>query len=161
VLCVYAVITSYYLVLSVALQQGLGLSALAAGLVSAPAGAAFLCLSVLAGRFVPRYGRRVLDLGGVVLCLGYASTATASFAGAPFSPAVVIPTLVLQNIGGGLIITPSLNTVLSRIQPRDAGAASGVLSTAQQVGAAIGVAIIGTVFYGTSPCSKCEQLAGS
>jgi EmrB/QacA subfamily drug resistance transporter len=149
VLSIYAVISSYYLMLSVALQQGLGLSALDAGLVFAPAGAAFLGCSVLAGRLVPRHGRRVLELGGLLLSLGYAATATLLFAGAPFTAAVVIPTLVLQSVGGGLIITPSLNTVLSRIELRDAGTASGVLSTAQQIGAAMGVALIGIVFYDT------------
>ncbi|MEV8311920.1 hypothetical protein AB0P36_32515 [Streptomyces flavidovirens] len=60
---------------------------------------------------------------------------------------MISPTLVLQSAGGGLLITPSLNTVLTRIDPGDAGIASGVLSTAQQVGGALGVAIIGVVFF--------------
>lgn len=54
---------------------------------------------------------------------------------------------MLQSVGGGLLITPSLNAVLSRIDPNDVGVASGALSTAQQVGGALGVGIIGVVFF--------------
>ncbi|MEU7856063.1 MFS transporter [Nonomuraea sp. NPDC049141] len=147
VLAVYAVITSYYLVLSIALQDGLGLSALGAGLVYTPAAVTFFVFSMIAGRLVPRYGRRVLEIGAIVLALGYASTVTVLTCGLPFTPWVVIPTLMLQSVGGGLLITPSLNAVLTRIDPDDAGIASGVLSTAQQVGGALGVAIIGVVFF--------------
>ncbi|MEV1171496.1 MFS transporter, partial [Nonomuraea sp. NPDC049784] len=147
VLVLYTVISSYYLVLSVSLQDGLGLSALNAGLVYTPAAVAFFVFSLLAGRLVPVHGRRVLEVGAVVLALGYAATAALLIGGVPYSPGTVIPTLVLQSIGGGLLITPSLNVVLSRIDPQDAGIASGVLSTAQQIGGALGVAVIGTVFF--------------
>lgn len=147
VLAIYAVITSYYLVLSIALQGGLGLSALGAGLVYTPAAVTFFVFSMIAGRLVPRYSRRVLEIGAIVLAAGYAATVTVLTCGLPFTPGVVIPTLMLQSVGGGLLITPSLNAVLTRIDPGDAGIASGVLSTAQQVGGALGVAIIGVVFF--------------
>ncbi|MEU9992530.1 MFS transporter [Streptomyces sp. NPDC048045] len=147
VLTLYAVITSYYLVLSIALQDGLGMSALEAGLVYTPAAVTFFVLGLVASRLVPKYGRRVLEAGAVALASGYASTALVLAGGLPFTPAVVIPTLMLQSIGGGLLITPSLNAVLTRIDPDDAGIASGVLSTAQQIGSALGVAGIGVVFF--------------
>ncbi|QKG19856.1 MFS transporter [Actinomadura verrucosospora] len=149
VLLLYTVVTSYYLVLSVSLQDGLGLSALGAGLVYTPSAVAFFLFSLLAGRLVPVHGHRVLKAGAIVLTLGYAATAALLLGGAPFTPAVVVPTLVLQSAGGGLVITPSLNTVLSRISPDDAGVASGALSTAQQLGGALGVAVIGAVFFGS------------
>jgi MFS family permease len=128
-------------------QDGLGLSALGAGLVYAPAAVTFFVFSMIASRLVPKYGRRVLELGAIVLAAGHASTAVVLAGGLPFTPGVVIPTLMLQSVGGGLLITPSLNAVLTRIDPNDAGVASGVLSTAQQVGGALGVAIIGGVFF--------------
>lgn len=148
VLVVYAVLTSYYLVLSIALQDGLGLSALQAGLVYAPAATTFFVFSVVAGRLAPKRGRRVLETGAIVLAAGYASTAIVLTSGLSFSAGVVIPTLMLQSVGGGLLITPSLNAVLAGIDAGDAGSASGVLSTAQQVGGALGVALIGVVFFG-------------
>lgn len=148
VLAIYACLTSYYLVLSVALQEGLGMDALGAGLVYAPAAVTFFVFSMVASRLVPRFGRRVLEVGSVVLVLGYAATALVLLGGLPFTPAVVVPTLVLQSVGGGLLITPSLNAVLARVGPEAAGSASGALSTAQQVGGALGVALVGVVFYG-------------
>ena len=147
VICVYALLTSYYLALSVSLQDGLGLSALASGLVYAPAAVMFFVFGVVAGKLVPKYGRRVLQVGSIILALGYLSTAMVLFTGSDMTPGMVIPTLMLQSIGGGLLITPLLNSVLARIEPESVGMASGALSTAQQVGAALGVAVIGVVFF--------------
>ncbi|GAA1565093.1 MFS transporter [Actinomadura kijaniata] len=163
VLVVYTAVTSYYLVLSVSLQDGLGLSALEAGLVYTPAAVTFFVFSLLAGRLVPVHGRRVLEIGAIVLALGYASTALLLSGGVDYTPAAVIPTLVLQSAGGGMLITPALNAVLGRIAPGDAGVASGVLSTAQQVGGALGVAVVGAVFFGTftAPSRAGEALAAA
>ncbi|WP_214415989.1 MFS transporter [Sphaerisporangium fuscum] len=161
VLTVYTVISSYYLVLSISLQDGLGMTALGAGLVYTPAAVTFFVFSMVASRLVPRYGRRVLQTGAIVLALGYAATAAALIGGLPFTPGVIIPTLMLQSVGGGLIITPSLNAVLARISPEDAGIASGVLSTAQQIGAALGVAIIGVVYFGSLSASAADRAAAA
>ncbi|MFD8390817.1 MFS transporter [Streptomyces sp. NPDC059680] len=147
ILAIFTVVTSYYLMLSISLQDGLGLSALKAGRVYTPAAVMFFSFSMIASRLVPRHGRRVLEIGAVILVAGYAATAIVLLGGAPFTPASVIPTLMLQSIGGGLLITPAMNVVLARIAPGDAGIASGVLSTAQQIGGALGVAAIGAVFF--------------
>ncbi|MEC3919896.1 MFS transporter [Nocardia sp. CDC160] len=149
VLALYALIYSYYLVLSVTMQQGLGLSALGAGLVYTPAATAFFIFSQVASRTIPRYGNRVLEIGAVIMALGYLSTAILLISGPRITPLLVIPTLILQSIGGGLVITPALNTVLSRINPESASVASGALSTAQQCGGALGVAIIGAIYFAT------------
>ncbi|MGH3758472.1 MFS transporter [Actinophytocola sp.] len=147
VLAVYALLSSYYLALSIAMQEGLGMSALGAGLVYTPAAATFFVFSMVAGRIVPKYGRRVLEVGAIVLAAGYLTTAVVLLAGPELTPQLVIPTLMVQSVGGGLLITPLLNTVLGRIVPETVGMASGALSTAQQVGGAVGVAIIGAVFF--------------
>ncbi|WP_240151964.1 MFS transporter [Streptomyces mobaraensis] len=149
VLALYALIYSYYLVLSITMQQGLGMSALGAGLVYAPAATAFFVFSMVASRTIPKYGRRVLEVGAVILAGGYLSTGLLLVSGPRITPLLVIPTLVLQSVGGGLVITPALNTVLSRVRPESAGVASGVLSTAQQCGGALGVAVIGALFFGS------------
>ncbi|MFI9255802.1 hypothetical protein [Streptomyces sp. NPDC053069] len=62
---------------------------------------------------------------------------------------VEAPSLHLDtSVGCGcLLITPAVNVVLVRIELGDVGIASGVLSTAPQIGAALGVAVIGAVFY--------------
>ncbi|MFI7209335.1 MFS transporter [Micromonospora aurantiaca (nom. illeg.)] len=112
-----------------------------------PAAVTFFLCSLLAGRLVPVWGCRVLEVGAVLLAAGYTATVIAFTSGPRLTPALVIPTPMLQSVGGGLLITPMLNTVLSRIDPADAGVASGVLATAQQVGGALGVAGVGLVFF--------------
>nr|CTQ92268.1 transmembrane efflux protein [Kibdelosporangium sp. MJ126-NF4] len=147
VLCVYALLSSYFLALSVSLQVGLGLSALESGLVYAPGAVVFFVFGIIAGRLVPKYGRRVLEVGSIVVAVGYLSAVVALLASDRMTPGLVIPTLMLQCLGGGLLITPLLNSVLARIEPAAVGMASGALSTAQQVGAALGVAVVGAVFF--------------
>ncbi|WP_405486544.1 MFS transporter [Nocardia sp. NBC_00511] len=149
VLALYALIYSYYLALSVTMQQGLGLSALGAGLVYLPAAVAFFVFSLVAGRTIPKYGRRVLEVGAVIMASGYLATGLLLVSGPRITPLLVIPTLVWQSVGGGLVITPALNTVLSRVRPESAGVASGALSTAQQCGGALGVAVVGAIFFGS------------
>ena len=61
---------------------------------------------------------------------------------------MLIPALVVDGIGMGLLTAPLVSTVLAGMEARDAGAATGVLSTATQVGNTLGVAVIGAVFYG-------------
>ncbi|MFF3226173.1 MFS transporter [Nocardia suismassiliense] len=147
VLCVYALLTSYYLALSISLQEGLGMSALGAGLVYAPGAATFFVFGMVASRVVPKYGRRVLELGSILMVVGYLCTVVVLLSSSEFPVALVIATIVLQCAGGGLLITPLLNTVLSGVGPAAVGTASGALSTAQQIGGALGVAVIGAVFF--------------
>jgi hypothetical protein len=49
----------------------------------------------------------------------------------------------------GLFIAPNVDFIVATVDPEDAGAASGVIGTMQRVGSAIGIAIIGTVLFGT------------
>jgi predicted MFS family arabinose efflux permease len=63
---------------------------------------------------------------------------------------VLVPGLVLAGAGMGLTITPLMTIVLAGVDPARAGAASGLLNTTQQVGNALGVAIVGVVFFGAA-----------
>jgi MFS family permease len=56
--------------------------------------------------------------------------------------------LVPVGAGMGLAVPPLINLVLRAVPPADAGAASGTLVTSQQIGNALGVATIGTIFFG-------------
>ncbi|HEV2895834.1 MAG TPA: MFS transporter, partial [Actinomycetota bacterium] len=56
--------------------------------------------------------------------------------------------LFVCGLGLGSVVAPLVNVVLAGIRGQDTGAASGVLSTVQQVGGAVGVALIGVVFFG-------------
>jgi MFS family permease len=59
----------------------------------------------------------------------------------------LIPALIVQGFGEGLFMTPLLAQVLGGVPTRFVGTASGALSTAQQIGGAIGVALISLVFF--------------
>jgi hypothetical protein len=60
----------------------------------------------------------------------------------------LVPGLLVDGLGMGMVLAPLAVVVLARVTPQHVGSASGVLSTVQQVGNALGVAIIGIVFYG-------------
>jgi EmrB/QacA subfamily drug resistance transporter len=148
VLVSYAGLNSFFLVLSLTLQDGLGNSALKAGLVYTPEAITFFFASLVAGRLTARYGARLLQIGAIILTIGYASTVfVAVERGSALTAGVIIPTLILQGLGGGMLLTPLFNTILARVGPAETGMASGVLSTAQQVGGSVGVAIIGVLFF--------------
>jgi hypothetical protein len=56
--------------------------------------------------------------------------------------------MFVAGAGGGFFIAPVTNVVLAGIRSADAGSASGALATAQQVGAAVGIAVVGVIFFG-------------
>jgi EmrB/QacA subfamily drug resistance transporter len=138
----YAGMASFFLVLAIYLQQGRGQDALGSGLTFTPLAAGYLAASIAA----PRLGRRALQLGGLVRAAGLAGLAAAVELGA--STGALVPILLVDGIGMGLLTAPLVATVLAGMDARDAGAATGVLSTAQQVGNTLGVAVVGAVFYG-------------
>lgn len=147
VVIAYAGINSFFLILSLTLQDGLGMDALGAGLVYTPLAVAFFGASLLAGK-LSRHGRRVLQTGALIDVVGYGATiGLVVHAGDTLSAWALCHTLILVGAGNGLLVTPLLNAVLSQIGPKEVGMASGVLSTGQQVGGALGVAVVGVLYY--------------
>jgi len=57
--------------------------------------------------------------------------------------------LLLAGLGSGMVIAPNQDFVLARVPAQEAGTASAILGTAQRAGSAIGIAVIGTVLFGT------------
>ncbi|WP_028925235.1 DHA2 family efflux MFS transporter permease subunit [Pseudonocardia acaciae] len=152
VLVWYMAMNSFFLVLSLTLQDGLGLSALAAGLSYAPLAVCFLVSSLLAPRLAARLGRgprRLLALGAGVTVAGFGALAAVS--GLGLSVGRMVPVLMLLGLGMGLFQSPLLGAVLARVGPRHHGTASGLLATAQQVGGAVGVALIGLLYFAALP----------
>jgi EmrB/QacA subfamily drug resistance transporter len=135
-----------YLVLGLFLQQGRGLSPLAAGGVFTFLAAGYLITSFQAPALTMRFGRNVIAAGAVLAAIGDAGLYLATDHGG--SVAWIFPGLILLGAGQGLCITPLTTTVLSHADPATAGSVSGALSTAQQVGNSIGVAVTGVLFFG-------------
>ena len=138
-----------YLLLGLFLQQGRGLGALPSGGVFAVLAAGYLLTSLRAPGLTVRFGRRVIATGALCAAAGDLLLVLAVWHGGVGGPlAALFPGLFLLGAGQGLCITPLTTTVLSHADARTAGSISGALSTAQQVGNAIGVAVSGVIFFG-------------
>ncbi|MGV9328220.1 MFS transporter [Streptosporangium sandarakinum] len=138
---------AYFLIFALYVQEGRGLDALQAGLIFTPIGAGYLAASLLAPRLTARLGRQTIALGGLTRAAGLTALLVAVAWDAPIG--WLVPMLVADGVGMGLALAPIMGTVLARVAPRHAGAAAGILTTAQQVGSAVGVGVVGIVFYGS------------
>lgn len=136
---------AYFLIFAMYSQEGRGLDALHAGLVFTPIGAGYLAASLLAPRLAGRFGRQIIAFGGLTRAVSLAVLLVAVAGNAPIG--WLVPVLAVDGAGMGLVLSPIMGTVLSRVAPHHAGGAAGALTTAQQVGGALGVGIIGIVFY--------------
>ncbi|MFZ1992575.1 MAG: MFS transporter, partial [Solirubrobacteraceae bacterium] len=140
---------SFFLVLSLYLQLGRGMSALHSGLVFTILAAAYLMTSLRAPALTVRHGRRVLAAGAGMMAVGHLTLVlTVADVGIGGSVLALAPGLALVGAGMGLGITPLASLVMAAAPPQHIGATSGVLATMQNVGNAIGVAVVGVLFYG-------------
>lgn len=145
----FAGMASFFLVLALYLQDGRSLSALAAGAIFSALGLGYLISSLGAARFVRWLGRRALTIGAVVMALGLAlMLMTVAAAGSHGAILLLTPALLVDGLGMGLVLAPLFSITLAGLPAQHAGAASGVLATMQQVANALGVAIIGIIYYG-------------
>ncbi len=131
-------------------QEGLGHSALLTGLVIVPFSFGSLVTAANSDKLSARLGRMVLVTGCALVCAGLALCVLVVHLSAP-SPdgwALAGP-LLLGGLGSGMVIAPNQDFVLASVPRTEAGTASAVLSTSQRVGSAVGIAVIGTVLFGT------------
>lgn len=134
---------SFFFVLALFLQQGRGFTPLFSGEVFAAVGVGFFAAMLAADAIAARLGRQILTVGSLTVAAGCALLAWSNNG----SSLHLLPGLAVVGAGIGLVLVPLTALALARVAPEHAGAASGVLSTAQQVGGALGVAVIGVVFY--------------
>jgi EmrB/QacA subfamily drug resistance transporter len=138
----------FFLVFALWLQIGEHFSALKAGLTAVAFSAGSFVLAPMAVQLAQKYGRRVLVIGAMLLAGGIALVAAfVSQVGPDGSPWPVVPGLVVAGAGLSLLVIPLVNVVLAAAPAEAAGSASGLFSTTQQLGGAIGVAVLGTVFF--------------
>lgn len=142
-------VASFFLVLALYLQRGLGLDALRAGLVFTQLAAGYLVTSFAGGPLVRRFGRAALAAGALAMAAGLGLLALVVHqVGTTGSAWLLTAPLLIIGAGMGLVMAPLIGVILAGIAPRHAGTASGLLATAQQVGNAFGVAIVGVIFFG-------------
>jgi MFS family permease len=139
----------FFLAFALWLQAGEHFSPLKAGLTAVAFSVGSFIGAPAAVPLAQKHGRSILALGGVLMVAGIAGVALAApHIGVNGSPWPVVPGLVLAGAGLALLVIPLVNVVLAAVPVEAAGGASGLFSTAQQLGGAIGVALLGTVFFG-------------
>ncbi|WP_327691197.1 MULTISPECIES: MFS transporter [unclassified Streptomyces] len=140
----------FFLVWTLYMQTGLGWSPLRAGLTGVPFS---IAVSTAAGlsvqQLVPRFGRRVLQAGALLMALGVLLYIWESdrYGMAIASWQMALP-LVVMGVGMGLIVAPLTDAVLSDVPREHAGSASGLINTVQQMGNALGLGLVSVVFFG-------------
>ena len=146
--CFFSGSAAFFLISTVFLQNGLGYSPKDAGLTFMSFAAAFLGGSLASVRVQPKLGSRIINLGAGLMMIGLGLLLwLASSRGAALRGLDLAPALLIYGTGQGFVMPTLINTILINIKGHDAGSASGVLSTVQQLSFAMGVAVIGTVFF--------------
>lgn len=151
---------SLFFIFTIYLQRGAGYTALDAGLTTMAAPIATIVGAALSSALVRRFGVRMLTVGVLITAAGQLGLLLTAAAGATGAWQQV-PGLALAGLGVGLVVGPIVDLVLERIRHEDAGSASGVLNTADQLGVATGIALAGTVFFsrtGDLPRSGADTL---
>ncbi|HKR71397.1 MAG TPA: MFS transporter [Streptosporangiaceae bacterium] len=142
-------VTSFALILTLFLQIGLGFTALHAGLTFLPFSAGVLVASGAAARLAPKFGRGVTMTGALVMAAGMGGLILIVHNyGRTVTTTELLPALIVAGLGMGTVLAPLADILLAGVRKEDAGSASGVFNTSIQLGASIGVAVIGVIFFG-------------
>ncbi|MDH6465495.1 EmrB/QacA subfamily drug resistance transporter [Micromonospora sp. A200] len=140
--------TAIFFIFTLYLQNGLGYSALIAGLAITPFALGSALASTLGGRIVNRFGRPLVGIGLVVVVIGL-GTVVLVLRGSPQHsvPLLTAVPLLVAGLGSGLVITPNQTLTLSQVPVPQAGSAAGMLQTGQRLGSAAGIAAVGAMFF--------------
>lgn len=148
----FAGFTSLFFTLSIVWQEGLGRSALEAGLLVLPFALGSLLTAANSYRFSRRIGRKAVQAGIGAMFAGQALVLLVlRLSGAHPGFWALTGPLLLAGLGNGLVIAPNQDFVLESVPRQQAGTAGAALITAQRLGAAIGIAVIGTALFGSGP----------
>jgi EmrB/QacA subfamily drug resistance transporter len=140
--------TGIWVVLALFFQDGLGYSPLRSGLAVTPFALGSAVSAVFAGRAVPRFGRWLNVSGLLAAAVGMVATALVlRRVGGDAAAWVAAGPLLVAGLGGGMVVSPNTTLTLESVPARMAGAAGGALQTAQRIGAAVGTALLATVYY--------------
>ncbi|MCI4061225.1 DHA2 family efflux MFS transporter permease subunit [Micromonospora sp. R77] len=149
----------FLLVFVIETQTLLGMSPLLAGVTALPWTVTLSAVAPVAGRLTDRLGgRRLLVVGLTAYAAGVFAVAAVPAADA--TPATFVLPLVLVGIGMGAAIAPTTTEAMRAVRPALAGAASGVLNTARQVGGVLGAAVAGAPAAapaGRRPARQCRR----
>jgi EmrB/QacA subfamily drug resistance transporter len=146
----FAGFTSLFFVVAMFLQVGEDYTPLMSGLAVTPFALGSAVAASFGGRVVEFAGRTVVIVGLIVVIAGLVATdfALALFEGQAdaIGWAIALP-LTVAGVGSGLVIAPNRTLTLADVPVQRGGVAAGVLQVGQRIGAALGVASVGAVFF--------------
>lgn len=148
-LCVfvcYMVYNSYLLISTLVIQKGYHFNSLVTGSMFVMFGLGFSLSSFFAMRLVSRIGKTVLQIGTIMMMLSIWLQVLV-FSQPTVLPQTVFLLLFIHGISAGWVMPPIMNVTLKSVPHHFAGAASGLYATVQQASGALGVSIIGGVFF--------------
>ena len=157
-LCVATGLFALFFFLTLFIQDVLAYSAVRTGIAYLPFAVGVVVASALASQLVPRIGPRPLIVAGSAMVAGGMFWFSRLTEHAGYASQLLGPQLV-SSFGLGLVFVPLALVALHKVAEQDSGVASSLLNTAQQVGGAIGLAVLGTVAWTTVADSARTQVA--
>jgi EmrB/QacA subfamily drug resistance transporter len=147
----FAAFTSIFFTIALLWQVGLAHTALQSGLVAMPFAIGSILGASQSDTLAARFGRNVLIVGLGMVAVGITAVwlVLALWLPTDYNGWQLLAPLLVAGIGSGLFIAPNASFIVATVERADAGAASGVVGTMQRIGSAIGIAVIGTVLFGT------------
>jgi MFS family permease len=149
---------SFYLVTTLFLQNGLGLNPLDASYMVLPLALAFVTAARRSATRVTKVGLKVLTDGCALQLAGLTGTvALVTAVGTPSLWLLMLP-LAVFGYGQGLVMAPLSGAVLATVPKSNAGSASGLYGTVQQIANAAGVAVVGALYFAVNAAGS-ERMA--
>ena len=159
-LCIATGLFGVFFFLTLFIQTVLGYSPIRAGIAFLPFAVGVVIGSGLASPLVARIGPRPLIVTGAAMVAGGMFWYSRLTEHAGYASHLLGPTLV-SSFGLGLVFVPLALVALHKVAEQDSGVASSLLNTAQQVGGAIGLALLGTVAWTAVANSVRTQVAAA
>src|ERR1700737_2604777 len=149
----------FFIPVTIFFQSVLGFSALKAGLTFLPMSLVSMVVAPIAGRMSDRFGGKyILVVGVFVFAIGFG---TLTYVAGPDSTWITfLAPAIVAGAGMGMTFAPMTTVAMRNISPRMAGAASGVLNTTRQVGAAVGSAVVGALLQNRLCVTRHDQAGG-
>lgn len=140
----------FFLPFTLILQVGLGYEVIKAALTGIPTAIGIsVVMAVFSQKLIPKLGRYTMTIGTVIMAMGLGLIYFfVHWHGLNTTPWEFIPGLLVTGAGMALIMSPMFSVVLTDVDSKHAGSASGVLNAVQQLGGAVGTALIGVFFFG-------------
>lgn len=139
-----AAVFGMFLFLTYYLQLSLGFTPLQTGFAFLPFSIGIVVSATLSSSLLPRVGAKPLIVGGLILAtagMGWLTTI-----GESSWITVVLPSQILMGLGLGVMYVAINNAALNGVMDADSGIASATINTTQQLGGALGVALLNTVY---------------